>query len=423
MNNGGKTFNTLISRKSQLITKLALLVFSISICLISVEFVLRKIIPIDDSTSFEFRIPHPTMGWVLEPGSGYYYTPQEKTVYIKYNSGGWRDYEHTVENPDGLFRILVLGDSFMEAYSVNFNESFAQRLEEFARKQGDNIEVINFGVGGYGTLQEYLSFAEHGKQFKPDLVLAGFFIANDVRNNSFELESIINKRKTRPFLDPEYPVSWQITQIDYDNALLSYKKARNRLESIPYKLARHSILLGKVFDEYNRIVLKLSQNREKDPNPIDKALEELSLLGIYYCEEPPEYSRAWDVTKRILSRLKNDVEAIDSRLVVFSVPSLYETSLSDMKNIIANSLKPEKLCIEEAFGNKRLAQILTELDIDFIDLLPDFRRVMRDNGFELFWRSDKHWNPEGHSLAAMSVIGTLTDKKFFHVPRKPAPSL
>ena len=40
------------------------------------------------------------------------------------NSVGMRDREHAVGKQDGVFRILVLGDSFMEANQVKFDDSF-----------------------------------------------------------------------------------------------------------------------------------------------------------------------------------------------------------------------------------------------------------------------------------------------------------
>jgi hypothetical protein len=355
--------------KNPLLIKLILLFSSISICLIAAEFILQRFIPIDDGTSHEFRIPHPTLGWVLEPGASYHNTLDEETVLVQYNSGGWRDYEHPVENTREFFRILVLGDSFMEAYSVNFNESFSQRLEYLAGKDGYNVEVFNFGVGGYGSLQEYIAFNEKGKQYRPDLVLLGFFVGNDVRNNSIELESVINKGKARPFLYPGAAL-WEITPIDYTGAMRDYKAARARLGTLTHKIAVHSLILSKASEELNRMISKLSDDREEDPKITDKKLEELSLRGVHYCDEPVEYTRAWGTTERILSRLKKDVEAIGGKLAVFTVPSLVETVFPDKREDILSS---GNLCMEDPPGYKRLNRLLAELDINLIDLLPEFR--------------------------------------------------
>ncbi|MHC4455101.1 MAG: SGNH/GDSL hydrolase family protein, partial [Planctomycetota bacterium] len=178
-------------RSKRILGNLTLVVLSLAISFFLAEILLRHVFPIDTGTSHQHRIPHPVFGWVLEPNASYLNRMPEATVRVTYNSKGWRDVEHSLENRHGAFRILVLGDSFMEAFSsVELNDTFHKRIEQFARDKGIDVEDINLGVGGYGTLQEYLVFREVGVLYKPNLVLLGFYIGNDVRNNSIELESI-----------------------------------------------------------------------------------------------------------------------------------------------------------------------------------------------------------------------------------------
>ena len=166
------------------------------------------------------------------------------------------------------------------------------------------------------------------------------------------------------------------------------------------------------------------QNSEDPPkrkSKISRAKKERKFLarnGMHFCVEPPEYTRAWDTTARILDRLKHDVEAIDSRLFVFTVPALSETSTPDMEQVRARALNAGKLCLEEAPGYDRLKDVLKELNIEFVDLLPNFRNVMRDGGTNLFWYSDGHWNPAGHALAANLVVSTLMEKNRLPLFRK-----
>lgn len=46
--------------------------------------------------------------------------------------------------------MLVLGDSFTEAIQVGEVDLFTSQLEVLH----PNVEVLNAGVGGYGTVQE-----------------------------------------------------------------------------------------------------------------------------------------------------------------------------------------------------------------------------------------------------------------------------
>ena len=403
-------------RKHPLFTNLALATASLCLSLIVAELALRSVIPLDSPRPFDFRIPHPILGWVLQPNTTYLYEIPEGIVSVAYNSEGWRDLEHDVEKPDGVFRILVLGDSFMEANSVKLEDTFHRHVEEIARAAGNNVEVINMGVAGYGTLQEYLVFRDIGHLYNPDLVLVGFFTENDVINNSLELASILTEEgqvtNARPFLDLSASARWKITPVDFEGAQRSYAKHMDSLETNSKKLTEKLVLLRLLGAGIARIPIpEFLKSQESQLKPVDKSHQEMALMGVNYCVEPAEYTRAWDATKRIFARFKEEVKAYGGQLVVFTVPALEEVSLEYMKAVTADVAYPDKLCLEEAPGHKRLSRMLTELDIEQISLLPDFRRVMREDGINLY-QSDLHWNPKGHAVAAESVVSELIKRGF-----------
>lgn len=389
----------------------ALAAASLCLSLIIAELALRSVVPLDSRQPFDFRIPHPVLGWVLQPNTTYLYEIPEGRISVTYNSDGWRDLEHPLEKPDGVFRILVLGDSFMEANSVKLDDTFHRQVEALGRAAGKNVEVINMGVAGYGTLQEYLVFHHIGHLYNPDLVLVGFFTGNDLMNNSLALASILTEEgqvtSARPFLDLNQSTSWTITPVDFKAAQLSYAKNKTSLEAKRNKLTEKLVLLKLLSEGIARIpVPEFLKNQEGQPEPVDKRDYELALMGVNYCLEPAEFTQAWDTTKRIFSKFKQEVQASGGELVVFTVPALEEVSLEYMNAVMADVSYPDKLCLEKAPGHTRLSRILTELDIEQISLLPDFSRVMRENGINLY-QSDLHWNTKGHALAAESVISEL----------------
>ena len=50
---------------------------------------------------------------------------------VKRLSGGeMRDVEHRIDADSNVFRVVILGDSFMEAYQVELHESLPRRLED-----------------------------------------------------------------------------------------------------------------------------------------------------------------------------------------------------------------------------------------------------------------------------------------------------
>lgn len=183
------------------------------------------------------RIPNPVFGWSLKPNSVQIRTTEGTIIEVKYNDQGWRDTHHTFENPKDKKRILVLGDSFMEAYSVDINDGLPKQLEVLAEKDGKGLEIINLGVGGYGTLQEYLVYHKVGAKYKPDIVLLGFYLSNDLTNNSATLEKLNRNEKARrrPFLIYEDLPAWNISEVDYNSAMKRYNKA---LEKKTYTVFR-----------------------------------------------------------------------------------------------------------------------------------------------------------------------------------------
>jgi len=100
-------------------------------------------------------------------------------TYERTNSHGQRDRERTLEKPDGVTRILLLGDSVVEGYGLRESETISRRLEEL---YGDgSTEVLNFGVSAYCTLAEIELLEVKGLRFDPDVVVL-VFVENDFDN-------------------------------------------------------------------------------------------------------------------------------------------------------------------------------------------------------------------------------------------------
>ena len=169
------------------LTLTVILLSSIGLALFAAEMIARWVHPLDTGTSSEYRVPDPRFGWVLAPGANYVNRLPEEAVPVSYNADGWRDQPRAQDKAKGVMRVLVLGDSFMEAYSVRFEDALPARLERLIGTAERRVEVINLGVGGYGTLQEYLVFNAVGRGYQPDVVVLAMFLGNDLIDNSQEL--------------------------------------------------------------------------------------------------------------------------------------------------------------------------------------------------------------------------------------------
>ena len=75
-------------------------------------------------------------------------------------------------------RTLVLGDSYVWDYGVDQDKVFTEPAVH-----GSEMELINFGVSGYGTDQAYLPYQREGIAFDVDEVVLVFTPYNEVENN------------------------------------------------------------------------------------------------------------------------------------------------------------------------------------------------------------------------------------------------
>ncbi|MFH1849309.1 MAG: SGNH/GDSL hydrolase family protein [archaeon] len=74
--------------------------------------------------------------------------------------------------PEGVYRILVVGDSVAASFINGIHQYFSEELEQRLNAQTDRkIEVINSAVGGYNIVQESRYLEIRGLQTNPDMIL------------------------------------------------------------------------------------------------------------------------------------------------------------------------------------------------------------------------------------------------------------
>src|SRR5262249_47022611 len=96
-----------------------------------------------DSRIEQLHEIHPVLGWR--------YAAIYRKGLNRLNAAGLRsDHEYQKTPPSGLLRIAAFGDSFVYGSEVDGKEAWPAVLEQNRR-----IEVLNYGVPGYGTDQAY----------------------------------------------------------------------------------------------------------------------------------------------------------------------------------------------------------------------------------------------------------------------------
>jgi len=168
------------------------------------EAVLRRVSPERPS----FYAPDPAALYRLRPGTKarYHYpwmAPAEE-VEVAINSRGFRGPELSPRKAGR--RVVVYGDSFIEARSTRLEDTFPARLEGELRQRGAGpVEVVNAGVSGYGPDQVLARLDAELLELQPDLVVLGLYAGNDwgdvVRDQLFALGPDGRLRRGSPVLD------------------------------------------------------------------------------------------------------------------------------------------------------------------------------------------------------------------------------
>jgi hypothetical protein len=123
----------------------------------------------------------------LLPGVTHRAVTRNYDVRFRANALGFNDVDHDPRRRRGRFRVLLLGDSFVEGFQVPPERHLGRRLEGLAARGGHALEVVAMGISGYGQSHELATYEALGRGFEPDVVVA-FFCPNDLWNNLVGVE-------------------------------------------------------------------------------------------------------------------------------------------------------------------------------------------------------------------------------------------
>ena len=323
-------------------------------------------------------------GYGLRPGARGLWTREGKGR-VSINKDGFRGPERSRQRSNTSLRVAVLGDSFTEALQVDEELTWLAQLERtlgsprqcsLVDEYGHDVEVINFGVGGYGTLQSLLTWRNLAKTYKPDVVILLVYPGNDFKDNE------PRDRNDRPVarLTPE-------RELLIDNSFrhsVGYRWRTSFPGQIFEKLINHSRLLQLLNETKNRIANKPSSPRSHS-------------LSHPPSVTPPASDLAWELTAKMISELNRDVESEGARLVVISANTPDQVWPRPAQ-------RPPNPFSQE----KRLKEILEAKSIPYLPLGPVLQRRSDHLGLVLHGFKDQalgegHWNVHGHRLASQAI--------------------
>jgi hypothetical protein len=122
-----------------------------------------------------------------------------RTFNVANNSLGLRDVElETTARP----KVLFIGDSFLWGYDVEAEDRFTEVL----RRDLPGLNIVNAGIPGYGTAQEYLLLRRLWDAIKPDVIVLVVCAGNDRDDNS---SNVTGNGYFRPYVEQMPDRSWR----------------------------------------------------------------------------------------------------------------------------------------------------------------------------------------------------------------------
>ncbi len=278
-------------------------------------------------------------------------------VDVRYDANGFRN-EPTPERVD----VAVVGDSFVEAPIVPVEASFAHRLGDLL-----GCTTANLGQSGYGPQQELAVLRRFALPLRPAVVTWVFFGGNDLQDvDAYE-------RRARGEAATGPPGSlW----------------ARSFVRNLP-------LWFGQRFGgDEARAWAELRRGAWRSPGGEGEQ---------YFSQPEHRYEeRQLDVALDCLRSAAAECRAAGARLVVVYVPRKFRVYRGLCE------FPPGSPCADWETTDlpDRVAAFCAEQDLGWVDLTPVLRERV-EQGVEVHFPEDVHWNPAGHDAAAGAVARFL----------------
>ena len=376
-------------------------------------------------------------GWRnVANGYGRYVTP-EYSVEMGYNARAYRGPLREFAKPEGTFRVLLLGDSYLEGYTVSLTDRVAEVAERMLNRVPSPraSEVIALGTGGYSTDQELLWLQSDGVRYAPDLVVL-LFVTNDIWFNAqleyprgpkplFRLagDSVVLTNvpvpHPPPTPGPAPPAS------DLLHAVKRFVHQESRLVRLAERAVHRSPWL-------QRLVARARTLEKPDGSEDAAAASSLAPEFTPFADSPtPQADTALEVTARLLARMATVARGAGAGFVAVLVPAndaLYPPGAPQSRHF--QRTPPVG---DHHRASERFLMVCARARVRCLD--PTARFVAAADSLArrdqlLVFPEDGHWNEHGHRVAAAVVAdlardamdSTTTRPPLAHLPTPSDPS-
>jgi hypothetical protein len=367
------------------------------LALLAVEGTQRLLAARQEQRTWSFRIEDELRGWALRPGFRGAVT-DENDVWLEINSDGMRDREHPRQPPPSTVRVAILGDSYMQAQNLPFEKSLPPKLEQHLQRcvsgRGRRAEVLNFGVSGYGTGQQLLTFQHHAIRYRPDVVVLAFYTDNDVYNNHPDTNESFTNNLPYFVLENGALVLRTVGDADEEDrdALPWYHRVR-------LVVTDHLLIARSAWNAYALLRAPFVPLQVVD---VDRPHAQKD--SIYVSPQHRATQEAWAVTEALILELARQVRLAGAELWIVTLTNAPQVHPDpDVRRRLARDLGVDDLL----YPDRRIAALGRANGVPVITLAEPLmaytaeHQVYLNGGYnERYPFGTGHWNETAHTLAA-----------------------
>lgn len=339
--------------------------------------------------STEYIIHDENLGWTIKPNG-------QSALYTANEHGLRGPIAQTISNHTNKIRIAAFGDSFVHGDEVHLRDTWTQQLQQLE----NSLEVLNFGVPGYGTDQSLLRYNHNADNFSPDIVLIGF-MSDNVKRNVNTFRPFYSPRTQIPMSKPRYILKNNTLEL-IDNAFTSrsdYKKLLDDQQQTLIKLSKHDFFYAHPY-QHSRLhlsatyrlltVLKLLYLNPRDP--------------IMNGQQLNPHSEAFQITVKTLEKFYQVAETNNSTPVIILFPTLEDLNA-------------------EIPAYSELIPIIDRYNWHVIDLYDHLKGDRSRDEISQLFAPGLHYSNEGNKLVAQYIHEFLKEKRLLKKKRSKIESI
>lgn len=329
------------------------------------------------------------------------------SVPVQINSMGFRDHEFSPSAAGTGKRVVVYGDSFIEAEFTPLEESFTKQLERDLQKGSEQpVQVINAGVVAYGPDQIDLRIGNETESLKPDLVIVSIFTGNDfgdlLRDKIYRLNSNNQLIENRPVFSNSLKAEFERPR--FKLVAVIKKIVKGRLKSM---IDPTGIEFSNRANYIERSLLLCAADYED--NVLRNNNEVKNLLGDQYDADiasdsdmpAPQYKIR--LMEQVILSIRRKLDARRIPFVLLIIPAVIDTCPTYVR--VDMSILPK---FSPTVLTHTVEEIASRNGIKYLNLYDEFRSR---GGCQLYFNyPNGHWNTEGQTLTAQLLSDLIASE-------------